>query len=137
MSKEELLSHLTDFDKAIRSFEQWWETYYGNDNQDDDLYRDGLIQRFEYTAELMRKTAKRILSYQWLDVRPTPSDVMKEAEHVWLIDSASLPLDLIKIRNLFAHLYDEDRIDHEFDFVQSHRQLFRKIYQQYMSFISL
>jgi hypothetical protein len=42
------------------------------------LQRDGILQRFEYTIELLRKTIKRILEFQNVVFSPTPNDSLRE-----------------------------------------------------------
>lgn len=50
-----------------------------------DLEKDWVIQRFEYTIELAWKTCKKFLQYEKLDFIPAPRDIIRESFKLWLI----------------------------------------------------
>lgn len=82
--------------KAINSFENL-----------DDLSKEGLIQRFEYTFELAWKTLKDYLESKEM-IAKFPRDVIKNAFQTELIDNGELWINMLKERNLMAHTYDEE-----------------------------
>src|SRR5450830_1873962 len=73
---------------------------------DDDLYRDGVIQRFEFTFELLWKTIKIYLENQGIIVR-SPRESFKEAFKFNLIEDEKVFLDMLKDRNDTTHIYDK------------------------------
>lgn len=74
----------------------------------DTLYRDGLIQRFEFTVELAWKSLREYLEDQGV-VLPvsSPRAVLKEAYAVGVIDDADTWNAILTARNLTSHVYDE------------------------------
>ena len=71
-----------------------------------DLERDGVIQRFEYTFELSWKTMKDYLIYNGVQVS-LPREVIKQAFHHQLIRDGQVWIDMLEDRNLMAHVYQE------------------------------
>lgn len=73
-----------------------------------ELMRDGVIQRFEYTAELAWKTTRAYLLEQGIKDIKLPKGVMKEAYAAGLITNDVEWNDLLNSRNMTSHLYDEN-----------------------------
>lgn len=71
------------------------------------LERDGAIQRFEYTYELVWKTLKRILNFKGIDIN-NPRDVFREAAKQKFIEDATIWFVFLKQRNLTVHTYNQD-----------------------------
>jgi len=80
---------------------------------DDDLYRDGVIQRFEFTFELLWKTIKIYLENQGIIVR-SPRESFKEAFRLGIIEDEKLFLDMLKDRNDTTHIYDKETAENIF-----------------------
>jgi len=76
-------------------------------DEKDDLLRDGLIQRFEFTFELAWKTLKSIFEDEGLTGLNSPKTVLREALAAGLIDDDELWLAMLKDRNSTAHIYSE------------------------------
>lgn len=75
---------------------------------DDSLYRDGLIQRFEFTVELAWKSMKEYLEDQGLTIAlSSPKAILKEAFSAGIINDETVWIDIITARNMTSHLYDE------------------------------
>ena len=72
----------------------------------DTLYRDGVIQRFEYSFELAWKTLKRILYHKGITVN-NPRDTFREAAINGLIDDTNLWFSFLESRNETTHTYNE------------------------------
>ncbi|MBI9065274.1 MAG: nucleotidyltransferase substrate binding protein [Marinilabiliaceae bacterium] len=72
----------------------------------DDLAKEGLIQRFEYTLELAWKTLKDYLEAQEV-IAKFPKEVIKQAFQTELISDGELWLEMLKNRNLLSHTYNE------------------------------
>lgn len=75
----------------------------------DTLYRDGLIQRFEFSFELAWKSAKEYLENEGVIVPiATPRAVFKQAYAAGLLDDQEAWLHILDARNLTSHVYDEE-----------------------------
>ena len=74
----------------------------------DSLYRDGLIQRFEFTVELAWKSRKEYLEDQGTVLSITsPRAVLKDAYAAGVIMDADVWDEIIRSRNVTSHVYDE------------------------------
>ena len=79
---------------------------------DDALYRDGLIQRFEFTTELAWKSIKEYLEDQGATLPiSTPRAVLKEAYSTGIITNDAIWSAILTARNLTSHVYDEKTAD--------------------------
>lgn len=114
LQKIENYHHALDqLEKAITIYEK---------DTSDSLYRDGLIQRFEFTVELAWKSLKEYLEDQGTILGiASPRGVLKEAYAAGVIADPEVWDDIIKARNITSHVYDEktsifvaDQIAHEF-----------------------
>ena len=90
----------------------------------DDLDKDGVIQRFEFTAELLWKTLKIVLSYNKVECN-SPRDCVKKAFRYALIDDDEIVLDILDDRNRSSHIYDEE----------TSREIFERIKEVYVNII--
>lgn len=73
----------------------------------DDLARDGLIQRFEFTFELAWKTLKSCFEEEGLMGLNSPKTVLREAFAAGLIQTEEVWLAMLEDRNSTAHIYSE------------------------------
>ena len=74
-----------------------------------DIYLDILVKRFEFTYEMAWKALKRYLDYLGFDAK-SPRGVFKEAYAQGILDEEQVWLDMIEMRNLSSHIYDESEI---------------------------
>lgn len=96
---EHYISALAQLEQAVTIYQK---------SQQDDLYRDGLIQRFEFTVELAWKSIKEYLEDQGCSTPiATPRAVLKEAFAVGVIQDANAWNSVITARNITFHVYDE------------------------------
>ena len=73
----------------------------------DELLQEGLIQRFEYTRELVWKVMKDYAEYQgYTDIRGS-RDAIRKALQIGLIEDKRW-METIEDRNLTSHKYDDD-----------------------------
>jgi nucleotidyltransferase substrate binding protein (TIGR01987 family) len=72
-----------------------------------DLLRDGLIQRFEFTFELAWKTLKAIFEDEGLIGLNSPKTVLREAYAAEIIKKDELWLSMLNDRNSTSHIYSE------------------------------
>ena len=73
----------------------------------DDLFLDGLIQRFEFSFELAWKLMKAVADYEGVAVN-SPRAAIRQAFQIQLVDDAETWLDMLEKRNLSRHTYDEE-----------------------------
>lgn len=77
-----------------------------------ELEREGVIQRFEYTFELSWNVLKDRLEYDGVTITPiTPRQVIREAYQAKLIDDCESWIDMLTDRNLMSHTYDSERFE--------------------------
>jgi nucleotidyltransferase substrate binding protein (TIGR01987 family) len=71
-----------------------------------ELERNGLIQRFEFTIELAWKVMKDFLEEKGFLFKPSPKDTFRQAQEARYIDYAQVLIDALNIRNELSHDYD-------------------------------
>jgi len=95
---------------ALIQLEQAVSTY--NKAPEDALYRDGLIQRFEFTVELAWKSIKEYLEDQGLILSiSSPRAILKEAFAAGIITDSEAWNAILTARNITSHVYDEKTAD--------------------------
>ena len=72
----------------------------------DELDKDGVIQRFEFTFELLWKALKIFLEEKGHIYR-SPKDCFQGAFKIGLIDDEKQVLQLLEDRNRMSHVYSE------------------------------
>lgn len=77
-------------------------------DEDNDLLRDGLIQRFEFTFELAWKTLKFLFEDEGLMGLNSPKAVLREAFSAGLIEGEDLWITMLRDRNSTSHIYNEN-----------------------------
>lgn len=103
MTKEQLLLKWEDYHKALHRL----EIALTKTLDEDDLYLDATIQRFEFTFELAWKLMKAVLEYEGIEAT-SPRSSIREAWKQHLIGDAEKWLDMQVKRNLFSHTYNEE-----------------------------
>lgn len=92
-----------------------------SDNVLDDILKEGLIQRFEYTHELAWNVMKDFLEDRGSIKLYGSRDTTREAFQAELIYNGGLWMDMIKSRNKTSHTYNEETA----------REIFTKIITSY------
>ncbi len=92
----------------------------------DDLDRDGVIQRFEFTFELLWKTAKIVLEYEGFRC-VSPRSCIKEGAQREILLEGEVLLDMLEDRNKASHIYDEHTAE----------EIFERIKTQYVPVIAI
>ena len=100
MNKSEVLIKIDNFEKGLNRLKE------AIDRARDDLDKDGVIQRFEFTIELLWKALKSILNYQGIECY-SPRSCIKEAFKANLIEDDEVILDMLEDRNRSSHIYSE------------------------------
>lgn len=105
-----MLQKIEHYLNALRQLEQAAEIY--GKSPRDELYRDGLIQRFEFTVELAWKSIKDYLEDQGSIIAiATPRAILKEAFAAGIIQNADVWNQILTARNVTSHVYDEKTAD--------------------------
>ena len=76
-----------------------------------ELEKNGLIQRYEYTIDLSWKLIKDYLEFQGHNFKPSPKDTLRLANQSGLIGNAQVLIDGLDIRNTLSHDYDGDKFE--------------------------
>lgn len=79
----------------------------GVKNANDDLGKDGVIQRFEFTFELLWKFLKIYLFEDGIDCR-SPKDCLGKAFKYGLIHDEQIFLNMLIDRNNSTHIYSKE-----------------------------
>ena len=115
MNEEKDIRWLQRFDnyrKALFRLKQAVKIVSGNIEEDeydeiDELLKEGLIQRFEYTHELVWKVMKDYAEYQgYTDIRGS-RDAFRKAFEMGIITNKRW-MNLIEDRNLTSYNYDDE-----------------------------
>jgi nucleotidyltransferase substrate binding protein (TIGR01987 family) len=102
---------LHNFSKALDKFGQIVDNQ-AQFTQDgyQDIFLDLLVKRFEFTFEMSWKAIKRYLEFVGLESCTNPRSCFKEAYQQQLLDNEQIWLDMIEMRNLTSHVYDESQV---------------------------
>lgn len=113
MKKDDLVYALDKFERAFTRLAQAVEQVV------DDLDRDGAIQRFEFTFELLWKTTKIFLEYEGFRCAGPRSCIKEGARREILVEGEVL-LDMLEDRNKTAHIYDEQTVEEIFERIKQY-----------------
>ncbi len=98
---DELKYSITKFKDAVKKLDE------GIKQSRNQLDRDGVIQRFEFSFELLWKTMKLFLLDQGI-ITNSPKEALKETYRFGIITDEELFLDMLDDRNQTSHIYSED-----------------------------
>ncbi len=76
-----------------------------------ELERNGLIQRFEFTIDLAWKVTKDFLEEKGFSFKPSPKDTFRQAQQAGYIDYAQQLIDGLGIRNELSHDYSGEKFE--------------------------
>jgi nucleotidyltransferase substrate binding protein (TIGR01987 family) len=82
-----------------------------SENVLDELIKEGLIQRFEYTHELAWNVMKDYAEFQGNSTIGGSRDASREALQLKIITDGEIWMDMIKSRNKTSHTYNEEIAD--------------------------
>ena len=119
MRKSDVLLSIKKLEKAFARLKDAAERV------EDDLDKDGVIQRFEFTVDLLWKALKMVLAYNGEECR-SPRDCVKKAYKMGFLKDDEVILDMIEDRNRSSHIYDEHVADEIFQRISG-------VYVEYMS----
>ncbi|MFW5805843.1 MAG: nucleotidyltransferase substrate binding protein [Bacteroidales bacterium] len=81
----------------------------------DEIIKEGIIQRFEFTHELAWKVLKDYLLFEGIQNITGSRSATKQAFNIGLIRKGQIWLDMIESRNKTVHTYNEAILEAEFN----------------------
>ena len=99
---------------AVSSFEKSLEIDLKKFNDfEADIIKNGQIQKFEYTIELVWKTLKKFFEVKREKIFIYPKDVIKACFAENIIDETNylILIDAVESRNLLSHVYKIEMFD--------------------------
>lgn len=84
----------------------------------DELSKDGVIQRFEFTFELLWKALKIYLEKEGINVK-TPKESLKETFRLELIKNEKVFLNMLEDRNKTVHIYNKSESEKIFERIKT------------------
>lgn len=87
----------------------------------DEMIKEGIIQRFEYTHELAWNVMKDYAEYQENSNIGGSRDASREGFQLKLITNGHLWIDMISSRNKTSHIYNEETVN----------EIYNKILKEY------
>ena len=123
MTKAEAILKIKNFKNALKRLEE------GVLEAKNELDKDGVIQRFEFTIEVLWKALRAILLYQGIECY-SPRECIKLSFKANIIDDDEIILDMLFDRNISSHIYDENKSEEIFNRIKS-------VYLEYLKNINL
>lgn len=109
---------LSKLERAVRTVQKEYPLdSSGNINSDDfldDIIKEGIIQRFEYTHELAWKVMKDYIQHVGGTKVIGSKDATREALQADLITNGEVWMEMIASRNQTSHMYNEETADEIF-----------------------
>ena len=97
------------FDNYDKAFRRLREAI--NQRNLNELERNGLIQRFEFTLDLAWKVLKDFLEEKRFQFKPSPKDTLRLAQQSGYITYAQELIDGLDIRNELSHDYSGEKFE--------------------------
>jgi nucleotidyltransferase substrate binding protein (TIGR01987 family) len=123
MTKAEAILKIKNFENALKRLEE------GVLEAKNELDKDGVIQRFEFTIETFWKALRAILLYQGIECY-SPRECIKLSFKANIIDDDEIILDMLLDRNISSHVYDESKSEEIFNRIKS-------VYLEYLKNLNL
>lgn len=97
----------------------------------DEIIKEGLIQRFEYTHELAWNVMKDYSIYQGITFVGGSRDATREAFQLQLISDGKIWMDMIGSRNKTSHTYNESTAN------EIYKKILSEYYPAFLAFESI
>lgn len=119
-------------DKLSQSVKYIQENFDAEESLDDEILdemiKEGLIQRFEYTHELAWNVMKDYAEYQGNPNIGGSRDATREAFQLKLVTNGHIWMDMITSRNKTSHTYNEETANEIYD------KILKKYYPAFIEF---
>ena len=123
MIKAEAILKIKNFENALKRLEE------GVLEAKNELDKDGVIQRFEFTIETLWKALRAILLYQGIEFY-SPRECIKLSFKANIIDDDEIILDMLLDRNISSDVYDESKSEEIFKRIKT-------VYLEYLKNLNL
>ena len=123
MTKAEAILKIKNFENALKRLEE------GVLEAKNELDKDGVIQRFEFTIETLWKALRAILLYQGIEFY-SPRECIKLSFKANIIDDDEIILDMLLDRNISSDVYDESKSEEIFKRIKT-------VYLEYLKNLNL
>ena len=120
------------YDNFNKAFHRLKEAMEANDLNE--LERNGLVQRFEFTLELSWKVLRDFLEYKGFSFKPSPKDTFREAFSAGYINYAQVLIDGLDIRNELSHDYSGEKFEKSEEFLRN--DIFPALNALYLFFVA-
>ena len=128
MTKKETDYALLKFRNALTRLRE------GTSQAEDELGKDGVIQRFEFTFELLWKALRIVLENKGTFCK-TPKDCLQTSFQKGLLEDEQPFLDMLEDRNKTSHIYDESESKKIYEKIKNgHIKLLDSLKQSITSF---
>lgn len=117
MTIEQVKAKHEDFSRALKKLQIALE----KNISEDELYLDGLIQRFEFCFELAWKLMQAYLSYDGFSVN-SPRSAIRKSFETEIISDVEGWLEMLESRNLSTYTYDE----------KTAREIYKNVAEKYI-----
>ncbi len=97
----------------------------------DEIIKEGLIQRFEYTHELAWNVMKDYAAYQGNTSIGGSRDATREAFQLHLVSDGQVWMDMIGSRNKTSHTYNEETAD------EIYSKILNEYYPAFLDFLKI
>ena len=101
-----------NFENALKQLVEGVEKY---GKTDENIIKEGIIQRFEFTHELAWKVLKDYLEYEGFTNITGSRTATREAFNKNLLENGEIWMEMIESRNNTVHTYQENILEFEFD----------------------
>lgn len=112
-------NYIKAIDKLSQSVKYIQENFNAEESLDDEvldeMIKEGLIQRFEYTHELAWNVMKDYAEYQGNPNIGGSRDASREAFQLKLVTNGHIWMDMITSRNKTSHTYNEETANEIYD----------------------
>ena len=107
MSKDiRWVQRFSNFEKAFLKLKE------ALDEEDlNELERNGVVQRFEFTLELSWNVLKDFMQEQGLQFQLTPKGTFRQAQKSGIIATSQILIDALEVRNELSHDYDGEKFE--------------------------
>jgi nucleotidyltransferase substrate binding protein (TIGR01987 family) len=99
-----------------------------------ELERNGLALRFEFTIELCWKILKDYLQDTGFKFTPSPKETIRQAYSAGIIEDGQILIDAIELRNELSHDYSGEKFEKSESQIRG--QIFSAIQKVYLFFSS-
>jgi nucleotidyltransferase substrate binding protein (TIGR01987 family) len=128
------IQRFSSYTKAFAKLSEAVQLFMNMQNKDNgienDILKEGLIQRFEYTHELAWNVMKDYAEYQGNNSVGGYRDATREALQLKIIDNGLVWMDMISSRNITSHTYNEDIAD------EVYNKILHEYYAEFLKFKS-